>query len=127
MRGGDVLMRKALKAARVFAAAALLALASHAARAQGEITVEGKLTRTTEAGGWRISADAGKYLILNARTFQREAWFREGTTVVATGEVKNDTMTTYMEGVPFQVRTLRPRRGGAPNPNGHAGATDGGA
>jgi uncharacterized protein YggE len=118
-------MRKTLKAARVFAAVLLLALAAHAARAQGEITVEGRLTRTTEAGGWLISADAGKYLIINARRFQSESWFREGTTVVATGAVSNDTMTTYMEGLPFQVRTLRPRRGGAPNPNGDAAANDG--
>jgi uncharacterized protein YggE len=124
MRGGDVFMRKTLKAARVFAAALLLALAANAVRAQGEITVEGRLTRTTEAGGWLISADAGKYLILNARRFQSEAWFREGTVVVATGSVSNDTMTTYMEGLPFQVRTLRPRKGGAPNPNGDAAASD---
>src|SRR5215207_7016320 len=125
MRGGDVLMRKSLKAARVLAAVFLLALAAHAARAQGEITVEGRLARTTESGGWLISADAGKYLILNARSFQREAWFKEGAVVTATGEVRNDTMTTYMEGVPFQARTLRPRRGGAPNPNGDAAASDG--
>ena len=117
-------MRRTLKAARVFAAALLLALAAQAARAQGEITVEGRLTRTAEAGGWLVSADAGKYLILNARRFQGEAWFKEGAVVVATGEVKNDTMTTYMEGVPLQVRTLRPRRGGAPNPNGDAAAND---
>ena len=120
-----MLMRRTLKAARVFAVAFLLAFAAQAARAQGEISVEGKLTRTTEPGGWLISADAGKYLILNARSFQREAWFKEGAVVVATGSVKNDTMTTYMEGVPFQARTLRPRRGGAPNPNGDAATSEG--
>lgn len=118
------MMRRTLKAARVFAVAVLLVLTAQAARAQGEITVEGKLMRTTEAGGWIISTDAGKYLVLNARTFQREAWFKEGAVVVATGEVKNDTMTTQMEGVPFQARTLRPRRGGAPNPTGDAATSD---
>lgn len=118
-------MRKTLKAARVLAAAFLLALAAHAAHAQGEITVEGKLARTTESGGWLITADVGKYLILNARKFQRETWFKEGAAVVATGEVKNDTMTTFMEGAPFEARTLRPRRGGAPNPNGDAAASNG--
>lgn len=120
-------MRKTLKAARVLAAAFLLALAAHAARAQGEITVEGRLARTTESGGWLITADAGKYLVLNARKFQRETWFKEGAAVVATGEVRNDTMTTFMEGAPFEARTLRPRRGGAPNPNGDAAAGDGDA
>lgn len=123
-KGSDVLMRRTLKAARVFAAAALLALAAHAARAQGSITVEGRLARTVESGGWLITNDAGKYLILNARRFQGEAWFREGASVVATGEVKTDTMTTYMEGAPFEARTLRPRRGGAPNPNGDAATND---
>lgn len=124
-KGSDVIMRRTLKAARVFAVAVLLALAAQAAHAQGEITVEGKLARTTEPGGWLISAEAGKYLVLNARSFQREAWFKEGTAVVATGEVKSDTMTTYMEGVPFQARTLRPRRGGAPSSNGDAATNDG--
>lgn len=118
-------MRRTLKAARLFAVAALLALSAHAARAQGVITVEGKLARTTEAGGWLITNEAGKYLILNARRFQGEAWFKEGTAVVATGEVKNDTMTTFMEGAPFEARTLRPRRGGAPSPNGDAATSDG--
>jgi uncharacterized protein YggE len=118
-------MRRTLKAARVFAAAVLLALAAHAAHAQGEITVEGRLARTAEAGGWLVTTEAGRYLILNSRSFQREAWFKEGAAVTATGEVKTDTMTTYMEGVPFQARTLRPRRGGAPNPNGDAAASDG--
>src|SRR5215213_399455 len=127
MRGGDVLMCKTLKAARVFAAAFLLALAAHAARAQGEITVEDRLSRTVESGGWLISADAGKYLILNARSFQRETWFKEGAVVTATGQVKTETMTGYMEGAPFEARTLRPRRGGAPNPNGDAAASDGDA
>jgi uncharacterized protein len=124
-KGSDVLMRRTLKAARLFAVAALLALSAHAARAQGVITVEGKLARTTEAGGWLITNEAGKYLLLNARRFQGEAWFKEGAAVVATGEVKNDTMTTYMEGAPFEARTLRPRRGGAPNPNGDAATSDG--
>jgi uncharacterized protein YggE len=124
MKGDGVLMCGALKAARVFAAAFVLALAAQAARAQGEITVEGRLTRTTEAGGWLISAEAGKYLLLNARRFQSESWFREGTVVVAAGAVKTDTISTYMEGVPFEARTLRPRRGGAPSPNGDAAAND---
>lgn len=124
-KGSDVIMRRTLKAARVLAAAFLLALAAQAAHAQGDITVEGKLARTTEPGGWLITNEAGKYLILNARKFQSESWFKVGTAVSATGEVKNDTMTTYMEGAPFEARTLRPRRGGAPSPNGDAAASDG--
>ena len=124
MKGDGVFMCGALKAARVIAAAFVIALAAQASRAQAEITVEGKLTRTTEAGGWLISAEAGKYLLLNSRSFQRETWFKEGAAIIATGSVKTDTMSTYMEGVPFQARTLRPRRGGASNPDGDAATND---
>jgi uncharacterized protein len=113
-------MKITLKAARVFAATLALLLATQSASAQAEITVEGRLARTAEAGGWLISAEAGKYLILNPRRFQSESWFREGASVVATGSVRSDAVTTYQEGVPFQVKTLRPRRGGAPNANGDA-------
>jgi uncharacterized protein len=117
-------MNRTLRAARAFAAALALSLATQAASAQTEITVEGRLARTAEAGGWVIAAQAGKYLILNARRYQSETWFREGVSVVATGSVRNDAVTTYQEGVPFQVKTLRPRRGGAPNANGDAANED---
>src|SRR5215216_5870573 len=44
-----------------------------------EITVRGKLQKTVEAGGWLIVNDSGKYLILNAKNFQNNAWFKEST------------------------------------------------
>jgi uncharacterized protein YggE len=47
-------------------------------------------------------------LILNAQVFQKEKWFSEGTEVEAVGEAKPDVMTTFMEGTPFEVRTMRP-------------------
>lgn len=81
-----------------------------AATATGkEIAVSGRLTPTTEAGGWLIAGATKKYLILNPRRFQSEAWFREGTEVDATGVEKPGTMTIYQEGTPFEVRTMRPR------------------
>jgi uncharacterized protein YggE len=73
-----------------------------------EITVRGKLAHTVEAGGWVIVTDSQKYLLLNARRFQNESWFREGATVEATGETRSDVVTTSMEGTPFEARTLRP-------------------
>ena len=72
-----------------------------------EITVRGTLQKTVESGGWLISAGKSKYLLLNARKFQSESWFKEGTEVEAVGETKPDVMTTYMEGTPFEARTLR--------------------
>ncbi|HEX8773471.1 MAG TPA: SIMPL domain-containing protein [Pyrinomonadaceae bacterium] len=79
-----------------------------------EMTLRGRLARTVEAGGWLILADGGqKYLILNPQRFQSEAWFREGTGVEATGETKPDVITAYQEGIPFEVRAMRPVDDGA--------------
>ena len=72
-----------------------------------EITVRGKLQKTVEAGGWLIVNNDAKYLLLNARTFQSHAWFKEGTNVEAVGETK-DVMTTFMEGTPFEAKSLQP-------------------
>jgi uncharacterized protein YggE len=72
----------------------------------GEITVSGRLKKTVEPGGWLIAGNTN-YLLLNATKFQKEAWFKEAAEVEAIGETK-DVMTTYMEGTPFEARTIRP-------------------
>jgi uncharacterized protein YggE len=72
-----------------------------------EITVRGKLQKTVESGGWLIVASDSKYLILNPTNFQKNAWFKESTNVEAVGEVK-EVMTTFMEGTPFEVKTMQP-------------------
>ena len=95
-------------------ALALAALFTAQAAAQ-EINIRGRLARTVEAGGWLILTDTDeeppKYLLLNARKFEKESWFRAGAEVEATGEVKRDAVTIYQEGVPFEARTLRPAGG----------------
>jgi len=73
-----------------------------------EITVRGRLQKTVEPGGWVIAAGKSKYLILNARNFQKETWFKESAEVEAIGDTKPDVVTTYMEGTPFEVRTMHP-------------------
>ena len=73
-----------------------------------EITIQGRLQRTVEAGGWVISSGNQKYLVLNAQRFQNEKWFTEGNEVEAVGEAKPDVITTQMEGTPFEARTMRP-------------------
>ena len=73
-----------------------------------EVTVRGRLQRTVEPGGWVIVSDNQKYLILNSQRFQNESWFAEANEVEAVGDTKPDVMTTYMEGTPFEVRTIRP-------------------
>ncbi|MCM3905614.1 MAG: hypothetical protein ND866_28300 [Pyrinomonadaceae bacterium] len=72
-----------------------------------QITVRGRLQKTVEAGGWIIANDSEKYLLLNAKKFQGERWFKESTEVEAVGETK-DVMTTFMQGTPFEARTLEP-------------------
>ena len=72
-----------------------------------EITVRGKLQKTVEAGGWLIVKDDTKYLILNPKNFEGNDWFKVGTNVEAVGEVK-EVMTTFMEGTPFEVKTMKP-------------------
>lgn len=73
-----------------------------------EITVRGKLQKTVEAGGWLIVEREGKkYLILNSRDFTKHSWFKESTSVEAVGETK-DVMTTFMEGTPFEAKSIKP-------------------
>lgn len=84
----------------------MIALATTVAAQSGQITITGTLQHTVEPGGWVIEGTS-KYLLLNARNFQSEAWFKEGTHVAATGFTK-EVMTTYMEGTPFEANSLRP-------------------
>jgi hypothetical protein len=72
-----------------------------------EITVRGKLQKTVEAGGWLIVERDTKYLLLNAKDFQNNSWFKESTNVEAVGETK-EVMTTFMEGTPFEAKSLKP-------------------
>jgi uncharacterized protein YggE len=72
-----------------------------------EITIQGKLQKTVEAGGWIIATRDKKYLLLNAKNFQSNDWFKESANVEAVGETK-DVMTTFMEGTPFEAKSLRP-------------------
>ena len=73
-----------------------------------ELTIRGRLQKTVEPGGWVIVVDGRKYLLLNAQRFQKESWFKETAEVEASGDTKSDVMTTYMEGTPFEVRSMRP-------------------
>jgi uncharacterized protein YggE len=72
-----------------------------------EITVRGKLQKTVEAGGWLVVEGDKKYLILNSKDFTKHSWFKEGTGVEAVGETK-DVMTTFMEGTPFEAKSIKP-------------------
>ena len=109
------------------ACALALALAAQSFAASKDLTLQGRLARTVEAGGWLIVTEGGeKYLILNARRFSGESWFREGARVVAEGETKEDAVTIHMEGTPFEARTLRTQRTEAAGSVGGGGGADAG-
>jgi hypothetical protein len=91
---------------------ALLLLGTADAFAAVPETIRGRLGRTIEAGGWTISAPAEKFLLLNAARFSGESWFREGTEVEAEGERRPDAVTIFMEGTPFEARSVRPAQTG---------------
>lgn len=91
----------------ILGAVALVALLASSAFAK-EMTVRGRLQKTVEPGGWVIVVGSQKYLILNARNFQNEKWFAETNEVEAVGETKPDVVTTYMEGTPFEARSIQP-------------------
>ncbi|MCA1633674.1 MAG: SIMPL domain-containing protein [Acidobacteria bacterium] len=91
--------------------AIVIVLAAQGAASAKEITVQGRLGRTVEAGGWLINTSGLKYLILNPAKFKDELWFREDTEVEAEGETKSGVMTIYQEGTPFEVRSMRQLRG----------------
>lgn len=89
-----------------------------------EITVRGTLARTVEAGGWVLNAEKDKYLILNARRFQSQSWFREGARVEATGATRPGTITIYQEGIPFEAREMRPVSDAGQNNSGSVSHSD---
>ena len=93
---------------RLFFIPAMLALVLSAATftCAKEITVRGKLQKTAEAGGWLIVNRDSKYLLLNAKDFQNNSWFKESSNVEAVGETK-EVMTTFMEGTPFEAKSLK--------------------
>ena len=108
----------------ILGAVALVALLGTQVFAK-EMTVRGRLQRTVEPGGWVVVSGNQKYLILNARSFQNEKWFAEGNEVEAVGDTKPDVVTTFMEGTPFEVRTMRPlaESGSGENQNASRGLT----
>src|SRR5262245_17645995 len=96
-----------MKRTHIIAGVVALFLASATILHAKEITVRGKLQKTVEAGGWLIVSGDTKYLILNSKNFQNQPWFKESTSVEAVGETK-DVMTTFMEGTPFEAKSITP-------------------
>ncbi|HSE18825.1 MAG TPA: SIMPL domain-containing protein [Pyrinomonadaceae bacterium] len=96
-----------MKRTLLIAGVVALVLASATILNAKEITVRGKLQKTVEAGGWLIVNSDAKYLILNAKDYQNNAWFKESANVQAVGETRN-VMTAFMEGTPFEAKSMQP-------------------
>ena len=59
----------------------------------------------------------------NRRRSEVGLWFVGSAEVEAIGEAKSDVMTTFMEGTPFEVRTMRPFvQGGSGGSNASGGS-----
>jgi uncharacterized protein YggE len=99
--------------------ALVLVLAAQSQASAKELTIEGRLGRTVESGGWLIKTAAQKFLILNAQKFRSESWFREDAEVEAIGETRTGVVTIHQEGTPFEARSMRAQTSG--------GAVTGGA
>ncbi len=91
---------------------ALIFLCGARASAQG-LTIRGRLAHTVEGGGWLIVTPQDRYLLINADRWRAESWFRADAEVEATGAARPDVVTSYMEGTPFEARSLRPFGAGA--------------
>src|SRR6266850_4513006 len=113
MRRKIITIRKLVLVLGAIALVASLATQAFA----NEMTVRGRLQRTVEAGGWLIVSGDQKYLVLNVQRFQNEKWFAEGNDVEAVGDTKTGVVTIYMEGTPFEVRTMRPLAAGGSGGN----------
>lgn len=122
-----MMMRRLLSICSVLALLSFFAAQGIAMESMSEatdqMTVRGKLQKTVEAGGWLVVEGGQKYLIINAQRFRNESWFKEGTEVEAVGETKSDVMTVYMEGTPFEVRSLRPLAPSGGQGSGNKGAS----
>ncbi len=92
---------------------ALLLLLAVQVGAAAETTIRGRLAATVEPGGWLIVTPKDKYLLVNADRWRNEAWFRADAEVEATGDLRPNTMSIYMEGRAFEARMLRPFDAGA--------------
>lgn len=75
---------------------------------KGEVGVTGKLGRTVEAGGWILKTKNRTYLLLGIKEFRKEKWFREGARVKVEGKEEPDTVTIFMQGMPFRVKKIVP-------------------
>src|SRR5436305_13690130 len=100
------MMKRLLMIASLFAFIALLTMQASAK----EITVRGHLAQTVEAGGWLIIVERNgmtdKHLLLNAKRFQREPWFRLGAEADVIGVIHRDAVTIYEEVTALPARTV---------------------
>ncbi len=75
------------------------------------LELEGTLAPTVEAGGWVLETEKGAYLLLSIADYRKEPWFKEGTRVKVKGKESPDTISIFMQGMPFEVESMEPASG----------------
>ncbi|NNE66663.1 MAG: hypothetical protein HKN33_08850 [Pyrinomonadaceae bacterium] len=81
----------------------------NAGHEEKKITINGTLKQMVEKGGWLIVSGKKKFLIVNAGKYRSKSWFVVGAKVRASGSLRNHP-TFFMEGTPFKVDELAPRK-----------------
>ncbi len=78
---------------------------------EDEMEVEGTLAPTVEAGGWVLNSEDKTYLLLGVEEYRNQPWFKEGARVKVWGRESPDTITIFMQGMPFRVSRMEPAEG----------------
>ncbi len=75
---------------------------------EDEMEVEGTLEPTVEVGGWVLNSGQRTYLLLGIEEYRKQPWFKEGAAVKVWGRESPDTITIFMQGMPFRVSRMEP-------------------
>jgi hypothetical protein len=72
------------------------------------MTLIGTLGKTVEAGGWILKTSDKTYLLLTITQYRTQDWFKEGARLKVTGKESPDTVSIFMQGIPFKVSSMEP-------------------
>ncbi len=87
---------------------AIVATGIQTAQTTNQVAVTGTLQPTTETGGWVVNTGTRKYVLLGTQPVETQSWFKPGTEVMVSGNVRADIPTIYQEGPVLVVNTIQP-------------------
>lgn len=92
---------------------AMVVSSIQSAQTGNQVSVTGTLQQTVEAGGWVVNAGNQKYVLLGVDPVEDQAWFKPGTEIMVSGNVRSDIPTIYQEGPVLVVNTIQQTPGAA--------------